>query len=199
VTGEEIQNNTNSDYLLFKRPTVFAPVSWLSIGPAIVKALNGDASDFATQVGEPPTDPAYGERAIECLEFPVQARNFAELMGRTRICAHHRALPGWRERDGAAHLQVPRLAPPAAQPAPLPQRRGSPAHPIVNATHDPSTSYVWALSMQAQIPRSVLLTRDRDGHTSYFSSPLCAGGDRPLPDPARPATPRLRLPRLRVG
>jgi hypothetical protein len=43
VTGEEIQNNINSNYLLFTRPNAFGQVSWLSIGPAIVKALNGDA------------------------------------------------------------------------------------------------------------------------------------------------------------
>jgi pimeloyl-ACP methyl ester carboxylesterase len=45
VTGEEIQNNTDVAYLLFTRPNAFGSVSWLSIGPAIVKALNGDASD----------------------------------------------------------------------------------------------------------------------------------------------------------
>jgi len=50
---------------------------------------------------------------------------------------------------------------------------GAPPSLIVNSTHDSSTSYVWALSMQAQIPRSVLLTRDGDFHLSYFISP-CA-------------------------
>jgi hypothetical protein len=38
----------------------------------------------------------------------------------------------------------------------------------VNATHDPSTSYLWAQLMREQIDGSVLLTRAGDGHTSFF-------------------------------
>jgi TAP-like protein len=37
---------------------------------------------------------------------------------------------------------------------------------LVNATHDPSTPYVWAQDVRSQIRGSVLLTRDGDGHTS---------------------------------
>lgn len=39
---------------------------------------------------------------------------------------------------------------------------------LVNSEHDPSTSYVWALGLKEQLPNSVLVTRDGDGHTSYF-------------------------------
>jgi hypothetical protein len=38
---------------------------------------------------------------------------------------------------------------------------------MVNANHDPETSYVWAQNLLPQIPSAVLLTRDGDGHTSY--------------------------------
>jgi pimeloyl-ACP methyl ester carboxylesterase len=173
VTGEEIQNTTDADFLLFKRPTVFGPVSWLSIGPAIVKALNGDASDFAARVGEPPTDPDYGEHAIECLDFPVQARNFAEFRDRVTIARIISPRLGGANQTGrliSGCLGWPR---PKTDPRHFLHVRGAPPSLIINATHDPSTSYVWALSMQAQIPHSRLLTRDGDGHTSYLSSP-CA-------------------------
>lgn len=173
VTGEEIQNTTDEKFLLFKRPTAFGPVSWLSIGPAIVKALNGDASDFATEVAGPPVDPAYGSRAIECLDFPVQARNFAEFTDRTtfaRIVAPHMGGATQTGRTISTCIGWPK---PRANPRHFLRVEGAPPSLIVNATHDPSTSYVWALSMQAQIPGSVLLTRDGDGHTSYPSSP-CA-------------------------
>jgi pimeloyl-ACP methyl ester carboxylesterase len=173
VTGEEIQNTTDANYLLFTRPNVFASASWLSIGPAIVKALSGDASDLATPVAEPPTDPVYGERAIECLEFPVQARDFAEFSDRTtiaRIIAPHLGGASQTGRIISGCIGWPR---PRQDPRHFLHVEGAPPTLIVNATHDPSTSYVWALSMQAQIPRSVLLTRDGDGHTSYMSSP-CA-------------------------
>ena len=39
---------------------------------------------------------------------------------------------------------------------------------IVNATYDPSTAYPWAVGMFHQIEGSVLLTREGDGHTSYW-------------------------------
>ena len=62
---------------------------------------------------------------------------------------------------------------PPIDPRRVPHIEGAPPALIVNATHDSSTSYTWALSMQAQMPGSVLLTRDGDGHTSYVTSP-CA-------------------------
>jgi pimeloyl-ACP methyl ester carboxylesterase len=65
--------------------------------------------------------------------------------------------------------------------------RHAPPSLIVNATHDPSTSYAWALAMHIQIERSTLLTRDGDGHTSYLTSPCAqAAIDRYLISRARP-------------
>src|SRR3954454_571133 len=46
-----------------------------------------------------------------------------------------------------------------------PQRvhvRHAPPILLVNATHDPSTPYVWAQDVRSQIAGSVLLTRDGD-------------------------------------
>ncbi|RYP03508.1 hypothetical protein DL765_010473 [Monosporascus sp. GIB2] len=40
---------------------------------------------------------------------------------------------------------------------------------LVNSVHDPSTSYVWAVGLRAELgERAVLLTRDGAGHTSWF-------------------------------
>jgi hypothetical protein len=39
---------------------------------------------------------------------------------------------------------------------------------LVNAYYDPESSYDWAVALQNEIPGSVLLTRDGDGHTSYL-------------------------------
>ncbi|RYP30027.1 hypothetical protein DL767_006442 [Monosporascus sp. MG133] len=40
---------------------------------------------------------------------------------------------------------------------------------LVNSVHDPSTSYVWAVGLGAELgERAVLLTRDGAGHTSWF-------------------------------
>lgn len=45
---------------------------------------------------------------------------------------------------------------------------GTPPILMVNAVHDPSTSYIWAVSVRQQLPNAVLLTRQGDGHTSYL-------------------------------
>jgi pimeloyl-ACP methyl ester carboxylesterase len=189
VTGEEIQNAVDASLLLFKRPTAFGPFSWLDIGPAIVKALHGDASAFAAPSPGPPVDPAYGVRAIECLDFPAQVHNFAEFKDRTtyaRLLAPHMGGATETGRIISACVGWPR---PRTDPRHFLRIQGAPPSLIVNSTYDPSTSYVWALSMQAQIPRSVLLTRHGDGHTSYLSS-ACAQRaidryfiDRVLPRP----------------
>ncbi|KAJ0418021.1 hypothetical protein BJY00DRAFT_315418 [Aspergillus carlsbadensis] len=38
---------------------------------------------------------------------------------------------------------------------------------LINAFHDPGTSYTWAAGMLEQIPSRVLLARSGNGHTSY--------------------------------
>jgi pimeloyl-ACP methyl ester carboxylesterase len=173
VTGEEIQHATDSAYLLFKRPNALSPISWLSLGPAIIKALHGDASQFTGPMPPPPNNPAYGTLAIECLDFPVQATNFAEFSDRIRIARIIAPHLGGAAQTGRIISQCSGWPRPRSDPRHFMHIKGAPPALIVNATHDPSTSYTWALSMQAQMPGSVLLTRDGDGHTSYLSSP-CA-------------------------
>jgi pimeloyl-ACP methyl ester carboxylesterase len=173
VTGAEIQQATDSTYLLFKRPNAFSQISWLSLGPAIVKALHGDASQFTGPEPPPPDNPAYGGLAIQCLDFPVQATNFAEFSEQisiARIIAPHL---GGATQTGTILSECSGWPRPATDPRHFLHITGAPPSLIVNATHDPSTSYTWALSLQAEMPGSVLLTRDGDGHTSYLSSP-CA-------------------------
>ena len=51
--------------------------------------------------------------------------------------------------------------------------RGAPPILLVGGTNDPATPYAGAQSMTKQIPDSVLLTRNGNGHTSYATS-VCA-------------------------
>lgn len=167
VTGEDIQNAVDSGYLLFTQPNALEPTSWLQLGPAIVSAQGGDASYFYSE--------ATGANAIACLEFPVEARNFSEFnaaMTFGRQVSPHLGAAVETARDMSTCVGWPK---PKRDPWHFLRIRGAPPALIVNATHDPSTSYAWALNLQAQFPRSVLLTRDGDGHTSSISSP-CAQG-----------------------
>jgi hypothetical protein len=58
-----------------------------------------------------------------------------------------------------------------ANPPHRPKIRGAPPILLVSASHDPSTSYVWARRAVRQIPRAVLLARAGDGHTSSWLGP----------------------------
>lgn len=167
VTGADIQNAVDAGYLLFTNPNALETTSWRQLGPAIVSAQQGDASYFYSK--------ATGANAIACLEFPVQARNFSEFnaaMTFARQVSPHLGGAVETARDMSTCVGWPK---PKRDPRHFLRIRGAPPALIVNATHDPSTSYAWALNMQAQFPRSVLLTRDGDGHTSSISSP-CAQG-----------------------
>ena len=166
VTGVDIQGATDAGYLLFTQPNALESTSWLQLGPALVSALQGDASYFYSQA-------TGGPNAIACLEFPVQARNFAQFnaaMTFARQVSPHLGGAVETAQDMATCVGWPK---PKRNPRHFLRIRGAPPALIVNATHDPSTSYAWALNVQTQYPGSVLLTRDGDGHTSSLSSP-CA-------------------------
>jgi pimeloyl-ACP methyl ester carboxylesterase len=65
---------------------------------------------------------------------------------------------------------------------------GTPPILLVGGTNDPATPYADAVAASKEIPNSVLLTREGNGHTSYFSS-TCAQytEDRYLVDLAVPS------------
>lgn len=64
---------------------------------------------------------------------------------------------------------------------------------IVSATFDPATPMKWGRALARELPKSVLLIREGDGHTSYANNNLCI--DRAVDafllsaDPARPDAP----------
>jgi hypothetical protein len=142
---------------------VFGP-GWPGLAAAIVKARAGDASDFLTF-----DDPA--ALAIECLDFPAQSRSFADLAARERLARAVSPHLGGSVQTWTVVAGCIGWPEPATNPPHRARVHGAPPILIVNATHDPSTAYVWALGLHAQIPRSVLLTRIGDGHTSALTSP----------------------------
>jgi pimeloyl-ACP methyl ester carboxylesterase len=58
------------------------------------------------------------------------------------------------------------------QPAPV-RVVGAPPILVVGTTRDPATPLVWARALARQIPDSVLVTRDGDGHTGYRQGSRC--------------------------
>ena len=170
VTGEDIRMATPGG-LLFKEPVVFGPErSWAALSRGIEAAVDGDASMFASP---PPKEAAFmAERAaIGCMEYVSEIHNWAQMQQRIQLgrqLAPH--LQGASEQW--AVLRCIGWPVEAANPFRRLDVRGVRTL-IVNATHDPSTAYSWALGLAGQIRGSDLLTRVGDGHTSYFSS-ACA-------------------------
>lgn len=160
VTGEDIQNATG-EYLLFTDTNPLTDQTWRALGPAIVRAMGGDASTFIVT----PT-----QHAIECADWPSQTTSFDALsakVARARAVSPHLGGATQTGRMISACIGWPR---PRGNPRRPIHVRGAPPILIVNANHDPSTSYAWARKMRAQIEGSMLLTRQGDGHTSYLTS-----------------------------
>jgi pimeloyl-ACP methyl ester carboxylesterase len=172
VNGEDIRLRTQA-FLLFKQPSIYGPfASWAALSQLIKAARAGDAIAFAAFPTESHTDSRYSELAVACGEYPSSIRTYAEMQRRIQL-----------GKQLAPHLQgasqtwtaVRCIGWPLEQANPRRRLdvRGTPPILIVNATHDPSTTYAWAHGLAEQIKGSVLLTRVGDGHTSYYTS-TCA-------------------------
>ena len=170
VTGEDIRMQTPGG-LLFKEPSVFGPErSWAGLSRRIKAAVEGDASGFA--LPPPKAAAELAERlAVGCMDYVSEIHTWAQMQQRLQLgrrLAPH--LQGASEQWDV--LRCIGWPVPAANPFRRLDVRGVRTL-IVNATHDPSTSYSWALGLAGQIRGSDLLTREGDGHTSYFTS-VCA-------------------------
>ena len=128
------------------------------------------ATAFAVPHVDDPTDSDYDVVASICSDYGSDVHTWAEM--RRRLELGRRLAP--HLRGASESWTALRCAGWPLPPSNPPRRldvRGVPPVLLVNATHDPSTNYVWAHNLAGQIRGSVLLTRIGDGHTSYYTSP----------------------------
>ena len=157
-------------------PAIGLP-GWKRFAAALAQAERGDASAFSSHLATAPRDDPFAGLAINCVDYPrtiTTFEDFAAMTQRGRAIAPHTqgASEAWLGVTGCMRWPVP-----LANPPHRPQIRGAPPILLVSATHDPSTSYVWARRALRQIPRAVLLTRDGDGHTSSWLGPRSRTND----------------------
>jgi pimeloyl-ACP methyl ester carboxylesterase len=170
VTGEDIRLNVQQRFILFRAPLPTLGIGgWPALADALAAAGKGDASALSTRRAIGDHDPAYARLAISCLDWPAMDADFDVVAGREllgRAVAPHGlgATQTWTIQAGCIGWPAPMVNPP--HPADV---RGAPPILIVNATHDPSTAYVWAHELHDEIAGSLLLTRNGDGHTSALS------------------------------
>ena len=171
VTGADIRLAAQN-FLLFPEPIPFiSPEGRNGLALALQQTEAGDASAFSPPVATGPSDGnANGSQiAIECLDWQTPVRTFDDLrrlqrLGRAVAPRLGGASQSWTILTGCIGWPAPVVNP----PKPIVVRH-APRILITNATHDPSTAYPWALQLHRDLPSSVLVTRDGDGHTSYLA------------------------------
>jgi pimeloyl-ACP methyl ester carboxylesterase len=177
VTGAEIRLNSFAPLATKKAiPAVGLP-GWKGFAAALAQAERGDASAFASHLATTPKDDPFPGLAVNCVDYPRTVTtygDFAAMTRRGRAIAPHTqgASEAWLGVTGCMGWPVPPVNPPHR-----PRIRGAPPILLVSATHDPSTSYVWARRAHRQIPGAVLLTRNGDGHTSSWLGPRSRTND----------------------
>lgn len=153
------------DRLLFKPPFALVSGGWQGLAAALDRARKGDAGELSPDAV---TDTGDAGLAVGCAEFRPGLGTYAafqaeqtlgraiapDILGASQSYTYLAECLGWP----GAFSNPPHTVTVRPTTAPL----------IVNAVHDPSTSYGWAQLMATQIPNAVLLTRDGDGHTSFL-------------------------------
>lgn len=146
--------------------------AWEPLAQALARAEAGDASGLAELAGFA-TDPAMLDAydAVACLDLsvghsPEAYTRLGEELHRTApgIGPFLAWSPGWGSVD-CAYWPVP----PQRDPEPVDVTGVAPIL-VVGGTLDPATPYAWAEALADQLPSSVLLTREGDGHGSYSRS-----------------------------
>lgn len=168
VSGDDLRLNAQQ-FLLTPHPApqIGLP-GWPGLARAIADARAGDASAFSMPLAQDDASPLFPALAISCLDWQSPVGSFddlraMEMLGETIADPLDGASQTWGIQAGCAGWPV------RGEDAGDPLRvTGAPPILIVNATHDPSTSYAWAHGMLEAIDGAVLLTREGDGHTSFL-------------------------------
>ncbi|TID25336.1 hypothetical protein E2P81_ATG04437 [Venturia nashicola] len=167
VTSEEILASIQG-YLLFQNDTANYP-GWDILSLAIDQASKGNATLLSTELATSNTSWQYPTLAIGCQDWS-HTNSLSSLLYKQSLTSI--TAPLTKGTTQSYYYQTACLGWPAAttnSQKPLNENALKKIPPIllVNAQHDPSTSFVWASGIQNTLPSSILLTRVGSGHTSY--------------------------------
>lgn len=149
------------------------PGNWANAAAVIKQAVDGNATMLANGVPQASGFSDFASLAVGCLDWGFNATTFE-----THVAMQNLAKAMFPHTMGSGQFWQY-----ATQCVGWPYAPTNPQHwldqekmaqtpeiLIVNAEHDPATPIAWAHGLQRQVPNSVLLTRDGDGHTSYTTS-----------------------------
>jgi pimeloyl-ACP methyl ester carboxylesterase len=160
--------------------SLYSQSDWPQLAQALQEAINGNASDLdalaLSYAGFQPNGSVENieesNAAVNCLDHPAptQISQYVSLAKQFATDApDFGALEAWGPLT-CVYWPVAAIRAPAPIHAP-----GAPPIVVVGTTHDPATPYVWAQALSSQLDSGILLTRDGDGHTAYFSSSCIQG------------------------
>lgn len=167
---------------------LYSPSSWPDLGAALAQAENGNGADLALFAASYAGEQSNGtfqniisaNVAISCLDrsVPTGVPTYEHLASQLAATA-----PDFGPSEAWGGLTCSYWPDPATGKAFRIDAPGLAPVLVIGSTHDPATPYQWAVEMAGQLPGSVLLTRDGDGHTAYgFSSCIRGWADDYLID-----------------
>lgn len=175
VTGKDIQMILTS-FLGYKDPILGVLPGWDQLGLALNQAIaQNNATLFSPPIATSKTSGIFATTAIACLDWArfdtsdlttaFSEFNQSYTLGNAFNPHIGPASQSFQIEANCAGWPVDVVDKPHVL-----SQAVSKAPPVfmVNSVRDRSTSYVWALSMHEQMLTSTLLTREGDGHTSYF-------------------------------
>lgn len=171
ITNECRSNITNEDILFSVQPHLTFKQSWDDFGQAIFEAAAGNATLLSLYVPyyTNPIDAGFLGIAVQCLDWNHEsATSLAKLKYKEQLASYIAPLTGGGTQSYFSQASCVGWPVPVSNPMHSMNISTKSTVLMVNAYHDPETSYVWANSLKEQFSNAVLLTRDGDGHTSYF-------------------------------
>lgn len=177
VTAEDILFNVQ-DMLTYKDPVAaLGNPGWPALGFAPNESIHGDTTALSSPLAIATNDGNFPGIVIGCLDWTHSdgstfTRNKYKQQFRLALAPHtHGATQSYSFQTSCIGWPVGPIDPPRALNRAALERLAPGSVLLVNAIHDPATSYVWVQNLLAQFPANKgisLLTRDGDGHTSYL-------------------------------
>ncbi|OTB08323.1 hypothetical protein M426DRAFT_316951 [Hypoxylon sp. CI-4A] len=166
---------TEEDVRFIIQGSLINPASWPALGQALVEADAGNATRLSRQqplaTGDVYEDSSiYGGVAIACQDWTHASSSLSDVLDKETLGANFSPLTKGACQSYKIQTQCIGWPAPLSNPPKPVSYKGSTTILQTQSTFDPSTSYVWGLGLHAELGdnKSVLLTRNGSGHTSYL-------------------------------
>ncbi|CAG9982167.1 unnamed protein product [Clonostachys byssicola] len=173
VTGEDIRFNVQGNSLLTHKDETAIALGWGLLGQALNESLQGNATLLSSGWATDNNSSLWQGLVIGCLDWYATTDSFAQNEYRQSL---GNAIAPHTKGASQSYMLNTRCIDWPFKPKNLPGKmnetalRQAPPILMVNAEHDPESSFLWAQNLYAQMPSATLLTRQGDGHASYGNS-----------------------------